>query len=54
MAISLRSTLLSFVSAGLLAGCAMTLYPDTVHRRCGHTAYAAKVDAFVVVDACPR
>jgi OOP family OmpA-OmpF porin len=51
MAISIRSTLLSIVSAGLLAGCASTPYtpapftPASVDTR----AYAAKVDAFVVV-----
>jgi len=51
MAISFRSTLLSFVSAGLLAGCAGTPYtpapftPASVDTR----TYTTKVDAFVVV-----
>lgn len=51
MALSLRSTLLSFVSAGLLAGCASTPYTPTpfTPARVDTRAYTSKVDAFVVV-----
>jgi len=51
MAISLRATLLSITSAALLAGCAGTPYSPTsfTPATIDTSAYAAKVDAFVVV-----
>jgi len=51
MAISLRTTLVSVLSAGLLAGCAGTPYTPTPFTPASidSSAYVAKVDAFVVV-----
>ena len=51
MAISLRSILLSIASAALLAGCAGAPYSPAPFTPASidTTAYAAKVDAFVVV-----
>lgn len=48
---SIRSVLLSVISAGLLAGCAGTPYSPTPFTPASidSSAYAAKVDAFVVV-----
>lgn len=51
MDISLRSTLLSLVSAGLLAGCAGTPYSPSsfTPASINTSAYVARVDAFAVV-----
>jgi OOP family OmpA-OmpF porin len=51
MAIFFRSTLLSFVSAGLLAGCASAPYTPTPFQPASidSEAYVAKASAFVVV-----
>jgi OOP family OmpA-OmpF porin len=51
MAISIRSVLLSILSASLLAGCAGTPYSPTPFTPASidSSAYVAKVDAFVVV-----
>ena len=51
MNISIRSALLSLISAGLLAACSSTPYSPTPFTAAGidTSAYVAKVDAFVVL-----